>query len=676
MAAELVPGAATLIESLGVYLPSREVSTDEVMQGCRNKICFPLERMTGIRSRHVAGDTEFAIDLAKQAVTRCLATSRHTPGDVELLISCAIARVDGPGFHVSYEPSTAVRLKHHFGFDHAMVFDVRSACSGMFVGISIVDALIRLGTIGCGLVVSGEYITNLATTAQQEIEDLLDPRLACLTLGDAGAAVMLEAGPTDGAGFAAIDLWTLGGYAQYCVAGPTEQAHGGAIMFTEALKLTEAATRFGSGHALHTLRQAGWPAEGFQHLIMHQTSRTALTSATRAINRLLKRPVCHEGNTIDNLERCGNTATTSHFVALAEGIRKGRIRPGERTIFAISGSGLTVGTALYTFDDLPKRMGTPPGAPRPNGRPRFRSPRPSPAFPRIRISGVGTGTPGRGREERDSLTLLESAAADCLRQTSRSCNDVDLLIYAGTYRSRFVTEPAMAALLAGAMAMNATGVPENGRHTLAFDVFNGGVGVLNACYVAAQTIRAKKARTAMVVAAETENNADSFPAELLGIEETGSAMLMEEAPGSEGFRTFRFASFPEHTEAFMSYLTNREGKAYLGFVRAPDLERHYVRAVVTTAEDLLRSERIALEQVARIFPPQLCSDFIMELSAAMGVPRDRFVDVTRGNRDLFTSSLPRSLRYARDRGLVRPGDLGLMIAVGSGIQVGCALYHF
>src|SRR5205814_602380 len=57
----------TVIESLGVYLPPRVVSTAEVVGGCRSRLDFPLERMTGIRNRRMAGETEFAIDLAEKA---------------------------------------------------------------------------------------------------------------------------------------------------------------------------------------------------------------------------------------------------------------------------------------------------------------------------------------------------------------------------------------------------------------------------------------------------------------------------------------------------------------------------------------------------------------------------------------------------------------------------------
>ncbi len=84
MSPSLQPG--TIIESLGVYLPPKAVSTSEVLEGCRNKLAFPLERLTGIKSRRMAGETEFSIDLARKAIESCLKCSRYRAEDIELLI--------------------------------------------------------------------------------------------------------------------------------------------------------------------------------------------------------------------------------------------------------------------------------------------------------------------------------------------------------------------------------------------------------------------------------------------------------------------------------------------------------------------------------------------------------------------------------------------------------------
>ena len=60
----------------------------------------------------------------------------------------------------------------------------------------------------------------------------------------------------------------------------------------------------------------------------------------------------------------------------------------------------------------------------------------------------------------------------------------------------------------------------------------------------------------------------------------------------------------------------------------------------------------------------------------LGLPPWKLIDVTVDGEDLFSSSIPFALEATQQRDLVRPGDLGLIVAVGSGIQVGCALYHF
>jgi 3-oxoacyl-[acyl-carrier-protein] synthase III len=85
---------------------------------------------------------------------------------------------------------------------------------------------------------------------------------------------------------------------------------------------------------------------------------------------------------------------------------------------------------------------------------------------------------------------------------------------------------------------------------------------------------------------------------------------------------------------------------------------------------------LELNRIDRVFPPQISSGFIARLSESLNLPLDRFVDTVGEGSDLFSSSLTCALDYTQEKGLVQPGDIGLMIAVGAGIQVGCAIYHF
>src|SRR5262249_9386143 len=161
------------------------------------RIDFPLERMTGIRSRRMAGDREFAIDLAAKAAGECLSRSERRAGEIHLLISCNLSRDDRPP-RVSLEPTTAPRPRTKVRLVNALASDISNACAGTFTAISLADSLIRQGAAKKALVVSGEYITHLARTAQLEIENFMDPRMACLTLGDSGVALLLEQAATEG----------------------------------------------------------------------------------------------------------------------------------------------------------------------------------------------------------------------------------------------------------------------------------------------------------------------------------------------------------------------------------------------------------------------------------------------------------------------------------------------
>jgi 3-oxoacyl-[acyl-carrier-protein] synthase III len=79
--------------------------------------------------------------------------------------------------------------------------------------------------------------------------------------------------------------------------------------------------------------------------------------------------------------------------------------------------------------------------------------------------------------------------------------------------------------------------------------------------------------------------------------------------------------------------------------------------------------------IALAFPPYLSRGAVGELSAAVGIPRSRFIDLDE-DTDPFTSSLPYAFERARQHGLTQPGDIALIITVGSGIEVGCTTYRF
>jgi phthiocerol/phenolphthiocerol synthesis type-I polyketide synthase C len=666
----------TVIESIGTYLPAEVMSTESVLAGCVNDIGIPLERLTGIKHRRVAGHGEFSIDLARQAVVDCLARSSYGPEEIDLVISCNISRYDGPGHKFVFEPSTAARLRDQCGLANALAFDITNACAGMFTGITVADAFLKTGMVRRAMVVSGEYITHLTETAQKEIEGPMDARLACLTLGDAGAAVILERGPNGRVGFHDIDLATLGRYSNLCVAKATNGPHGGAIMLCDSIAATATAVKRSVPYVTAVMSRHGWRPEHCDHIVLHQTSEASLNDAVFAVNRMFGHTVAHPGNIISNLAERGNTASTTHFVALSDHIRGNRIQSGDNVVFGISGSGQTVGAALYTFDDLPDRLRRGSNGHRGGRRStglRSRSTE-RPVTHRVRIEGVGTAQADQSGPRR-AVDLAVQAATACLDHSGLDRGALGLIIHAGVYRDEYVSEPAIAALVAGELGVNDDLESPDDPKTLAFDVLNGAVGFLNACQVGAQMIGAGKAEHAMVVASEVENNTPESAHPLLGITETGSAMVLGHSDGTTGFGQFVCHHHPEHGRALSTYVQHRDGQSWLQIDRDPELEAHYLDTIPAAVEELLTLEGLDRSQIAVVFPPYLSVAGRAELAARIGIPTSRFVDVA-ADADLFTSSLPYALEHAWRHTRVSSGDVGLIVSVGSGVQVGCATYRF
>lgn len=117
------------------------------------------------------------------------------------------------------------------------------------------------------------------------------------------------------------------------------------------------------------------------------------------------------------------------------------------------------------------------------------------------------------------------------------------------------------------------------------------------------------------------------------------------------------------------------GHSWLQIDRDPNLSAHYLDCIPAAVEELLKLEELDASEIAAVFPPCLCSADRTELAARLRIQSSHFVDFD-ADTDLFSSSLPYGLQHAWRHKLMRPGDIGLIVSVGSGVQVGCATYRF
>lgn len=338
---------AARVAGAGRHLPGTRLTTDELMASTRHHTHIDLERLTGIRERRISAGDEDSFTLASSAAVDCLAGAKQDPASLDVVISCSITKFRG-GLTQWLEPTMSSAVARAIGADNAMTFDVSNACAGMLTGVTILNNWIRQGVVARGLVVSGEYISQLSHNAAQHIRNVMSKELACLTLGDAGAALLLERAPTGSAGIALAGFTTVADYSRLCLAYP--QGHDpGARMFTNSRAIQKAAIADTPLLLTEVLDTVGLSIHDIDHVITHQTSARAIRKGMARMTEVFGDSPRHDA--VITVDRYGNTASTTHTVALVEELEAGRIKPGERIALLALASGLEIGVVLLTLDE-------------------------------------------------------------------------------------------------------------------------------------------------------------------------------------------------------------------------------------------------------------------------------------------------------------------------------------
>jgi len=125
------------------------------------------------------------------------------------------------------------------------------------------------------------------------------------------------------------------------------------MLLTRARALQIKGNQHFPAYLKHALDRTGWTLDDVDHLIPHQVSVRAIRKGTRAVEAYLS---CALPDIVRcRAERFGNTTSTSHFVVLHELVREGLARAGDNVLLVSGASGIVIGHATLTLDDLPDR---------------------------------------------------------------------------------------------------------------------------------------------------------------------------------------------------------------------------------------------------------------------------------------------------------------------------------
>ena len=282
----------------------------------------------------------------------CLAFSKYRADELDMIINCSITKYKGGLSHL-YEPSFSALIRNRIGASKAMTFDISNACAGMLTGVYIAEKFIRQGVIKTCLIVSGEYISNLCDHAVKNIRTSLSSELSSLTLGDCGAAAILERTSDAKKGLNISGFTTLSKYSGLCT-GRQNRCSPGGLMKTKAKKIHQAAIMESAPVVKEALLKSSLTFNEINWLIPHQTSRSSILSgADHYFNCFGEKP----GQIVITLKETGNTASTTHFLALYKYLNEKRFCEDDNIMLICLASGLIIGVVIFKMNEMVRNYG-------------------------------------------------------------------------------------------------------------------------------------------------------------------------------------------------------------------------------------------------------------------------------------------------------------------------------
>ncbi len=335
------------IESIGVKLPDKKITTSEITSRLKLSKPLKLELLTGIHSRRVCNENEDSLTLATEAANDCLNHSNFKCEEIEMIISCSISKYVN-GLNHFYEPPLSLLIKERIGNRNALNFDISNACAGMITGLHIARNFITRGRVKNCMVVSGEYITSLCMNAVMNMDSPRHRELASLTVGDAGAAILLTGCNTMDDAISVCKIVTLSRYSNLCTGYQSTKQPGG-VMNTRMKEIHDVSIENAPAVIEKALEEAGLRMSQIDHLIPHQTAKHSIQKGADSFEKYFgEKPA----NIILNLSEAGNTASTTHFTTLYKCLQEKRFRKGERIMLLSFASGLVIGVVIFTVNDI------------------------------------------------------------------------------------------------------------------------------------------------------------------------------------------------------------------------------------------------------------------------------------------------------------------------------------
>jgi 3-oxoacyl-[acyl-carrier-protein] synthase-3 len=317
-----------IITGVGRCLPEYILTNDELEKYVDTNDEWIRSR-TGISERRILNDPDKATSyLAEKAALEALEDAGVDASEIDAVIVATVT----PDYMF---PATAALVQKRIGANKAFAFDLSAACSGFLYALTTGGNMIESGRAHKVLVIGADKMSAIV--------DYTD-RTTCVIFGDAGGAVVLEAGDEGGIidyvhhteGDEACMLYQpAGGTVNPASAETVEnRMH---FLRQDGKSVFKKATEGMADVSLEIMKRNNLSADDIAWLVPHQAN-------LRIIDATARRMGLDKEKVMINISHYGNTTAATIPLCLYDW--KDKLNYGDNLVLSAFGGGLTWG-AIY-----------------------------------------------------------------------------------------------------------------------------------------------------------------------------------------------------------------------------------------------------------------------------------------------------------------------------------------
>ena len=327
------------IAAIASWLPERVVDNHELSAAFPEWDADRIGGKTGILSRHVAGDDEFASDLAVRAAERLFDESGTPRSTIDHVIVCT----QTPD---RYLATTAFLVHARLGLraDCGAV-DIALGCSGYVAGLGLATGLIESRQARTVLLITADTYTKLLNPADRSVRTIFgDGAAATLVVEGAPGRVHSFVYGSDGTGADALTVPRGGLRAAPDLTGPAARGLEPTAydLYMDGPEVFNFTLRVVPETVERLLASTGLERDDVDTWVFHQANGFMLGHLRRKLD-------IPEDRFIVDLADVGNTVSTSIPLALERAGAAGRLPTGSRSVLLGFGVGLAWAGAVVDW---------------------------------------------------------------------------------------------------------------------------------------------------------------------------------------------------------------------------------------------------------------------------------------------------------------------------------------